>query len=134
MPRVRHPKYSSGPEKSIYYGSCETFPNEESSTERIAAFRVFLERFVLRNGIKDCAFGEDVFNTGGHSDIDYYALIASDKSGGCECVFYTINWGGSYEAMTPFVTLYGSWVKWEEMLSAILEERYGGGSQPKGIQ
>ena len=121
-----HPKWKflGRPPRHIHYGSENTFPDPESSEERIASFRVLLDAFQEANGIQNSFTEVKMYNTGGHADIDYYALVIANDTGGCECVFYRM-WGKKYEATPPFVSLYGSWVEWEDALKAILYAQYG---------
>ena len=128
MSRLTHPKWSFyGHTEYISYGYQGTFPDLESSAERIAEFRGFLSRFLSDMGIEEPQFHQRMYNTGGHSDIQYYALISVDDEGGCECVFYSVDWGGEYESLVPWVTLYGAWTLWNVALERALRQRYGGG-------
>ena len=121
-----HPKwkFSASFKRTIYYGSQEAFPDLDSSTKNIADFRIFLDNFLAKHGVQNCKWEEKMYNTGGHSDIDYYALVLVSDTGGCECVFYQM-WGTKYEGMTPFISLYGAWIQWEEELANGLHQRYG---------
>ena len=119
-----HPKWQFSLKKKFEYGSRKTFPNRQSSAEKIVFFRSFLDVFLTTLGLEGCTFNEKMYNTGGHADIDYYALVAMNKSGGCECVFYRM-WGTKYEEITPFISLYGTWVDSEAVFKEAIRERYG---------
>jgi len=124
-----HPKWSypSQPQTIIRYGSPQSFPDLQSSNARIAEFRQYLTSFLEQHEITTYQAEESMRNTGGQMDIDYYALVLAGQNGGCECVFYTINWGGEYEAMRPRIQLYGSWQIFKDPLSIALEAQYGVG-------
>lgn len=61
-------------------------------------------------------------NTGGHMDIDYCSLIIVDQTGALECVFYTKSWNDEFEAIVPWVKLFGSWIQWEPNIKNVLSE------------
>ena len=123
-----HPKWRflGQPQKTIRYGSNQTFPRLESAVAHISDFRTRLDEWLAAHGFEGCAREEKMYNTGGHSDVDYYALAIVNETGGCECVFYTML-GTQYEAMNPFVSLYGAWVERSDAWTAFLQEQYGTG-------
>ena len=109
-----HPKWSFSYSKAhIPFGTSNTFPDLESSTQKIATFCLFLQEELSKLGINDTESELAMRNTGGHMDIDYYSLVLIDQNGALECVFYTKSWNGAFEAITPWVKLYGSWVQRE---------------------
>ena len=126
MSTISHPKYQfpiptvSG----IRYGSIESFPQSHSHDSRIQHFSELLFAHLRTLGITNIQHAVSKYNTGGHSDIDYYALIVINEEGGCECPFSRIGWTGEYEAMTPWVQLYGSWETHFESVSRFLRETF----------
>ena len=102
---ITHPKYSFSARNPIIvrYGSHDTFPDMASRTTRITLFKEKLIVFFEKNNIMQFETKEAMFNTGGHMDIDYYALIMADENDGCACVSHTVNWGGEYESTRPHV-------------------------------
>jgi hypothetical protein len=124
---LRHPKrtFAGHPTALFSYGSCETFGVDGPSHPRLKSIRAFLDDFLNKHGVLEAASEFGSYHTGGHMDIDYYALIMSDQDGGCECIFYTI-WGEKHESMVPTITLYGTWSVWNDLLSEALTESWIG--------
>ncbi|MEC7986238.1 MAG: hypothetical protein VX278_13820 [Myxococcota bacterium] len=121
-----HPKWKfvGQPQKTIYYGSIHTFPQRATAAEQISDFCARLDEWFAANGLEGCVREQKMYNTGGHSDIDYYALAVVDETGGCECVFYQML-GTQYEALRPFIFLYGAWVERADAWTVFLQEQYG---------
>lgn len=87
-----------------------------------AGHEAFLERIlgVLAScGVADFDTDIGVFRTGGHADIDYRAARYGDDDGGAEVVLHKVSWGGGYEALSPWVVLFGSWTAHGEALAAL---------------
>ena len=109
---------------SLRYGFTDTFPDHYSRDARVQHFFDLLFAFLRTLGIEKIQHTLLRLNTGGHSGIDYYALVVTSEDGGCECSFHTIGWTGEYEVMTPWVQLYGSWEVYFEPLSCFLSEQF----------
>jgi hypothetical protein len=82
MSSLSPPKWTYGHQKTIFYGSLDTFPDCASITKRISRFRLFLEQVLEQNQIDSIQYKEQMYNTGGHSDIEYYALVLVNEEGG----------------------------------------------------
>ena len=55
-------------------------------------------------------------------DIDYYSLVLINTTGGLECIFYTKPRDNEFEAITPWVQLFGSWIDHEKALRDLLSK------------
>ena len=121
-----HPKYrfQHPTVPSIRYGSPHLFSDFQSLNTGIQRFSELFFAHLQTLGLMDFQHTVSRYNTGGHSDIDYCALVLISDDGGCECPFHTIGWTGDYEAMTPWVQLYGSWETHHESLSRFLNEQF----------
>ena len=126
METAHHPKhrFASPVVPSLRYGSTNSFPDLESRDARVQHFSDLFFAHLRTLGIERFDHTVSRFNTGGHSDIDYYALVVTSDDGGCECPFHTIGWTGGYEVMTPWVQLYGSWEVHFESLSCFLSAQF----------
>ncbi len=86
-----------------------------------AGHEALLERFLgalAACGVTDFDTKIGDFRTGGHADIHYRAARYGDDDGGAEVVLHQVSWGGGYEAVSPWVVLFGSWTAHAEALSA----------------
>ena len=117
-----HPKYSFTEKTFLFYGSEQSFSNDVSLPKRIAQFQLFLIGFLSERGITETMQEQGTYSTGGHSDQGYFALLFSSETGGCECIMHLIDWGGKHQACRPRIDLYGTWVKFEEALTAELQK------------
>ena len=123
MSKIIHPKWTFPNSKvHIPFGSSNTFPTLESSTQKIATFSLILQEELSKLGISDTQSELAMRNTGGHMDIDYYSLVLIDQTGGLECIFYQKSWNDEFESISPSVQLFGSWVQLERNMKAFLSD------------
>ena len=93
------------------------FPDRASFDAHHEAFvhRVWSE--LAKAGIASCASERGTHRTGGHADVEYFAVRFGDDHGGAELVLYEVDWGGQYVPVTPWVTLFGSWTAHRKALA-----------------
>ncbi len=121
MSRFIHPKWTFPRETKVHFtfGDVNTFGEVGPRSPELESFRVFLDGFLEKQGITDFGFEERMYHTGGHMDIDYHGLVVVDPAGAMECVVF-LYYGGAYEAIVPYISLFGAWASWQDSLKTAL--------------